>query len=81
MGCMGIVHSLVLRVRPRFWLRERRVVRTWEEVRPELDDRLATEEHFELFLNPYGGHESSRRRAPRPPSRRTRRPATASATR
>ena len=57
MGCMGIVDSLVLRVRPRFWLRERRVVRTWEEVRPELDDRLASEEHFELFLNPYGHHE------------------------
>ena len=81
MGCMGIVDSLVLEVRPRFWLRERRVVRTWEEVRPELDDRIATEEHLELFLNPYGGHEvleTTRTEAPEPtrPS-----PATASATR
>ena len=69
MGCMGIVDSLVLQVRPRFWLRERRVVRTWEEVRPELDDRIATEEHFELFLNPYGGHEvleTTRTEAPEP---------------
>ncbi len=57
MGCMGIVDSLVLEVRPRFWLRERRVVRTWDEVRPELDERLAREEHYELFLNPYGRHE------------------------
>ena len=56
-------------MRPRFWLRERRVVRTWEEVRAELDDRLATEEHFELFLNPYGGHEvleTTRTRSPEP---------------
>ena len=80
MGCMGIVHSLELRVRPRFWLRERRVVRTWEEVRPELDDRLAAEEHFELFLNPYGGARGPRddpHRGPRadePVARRRRAP-------
>jgi hypothetical protein len=53
MGCMGIVDSLVLEVRPRFWLRERRVVRTWADVRGELDDLLAREEHIELFLDPY----------------------------
>jgi len=61
MGCMGIVDSLVLEVRPRFWLSERRVVRTWEEVRGGLDEALAREEHLELFLNPYprgdGRHE------------------------
>jgi hypothetical protein len=53
MGCMGIVASLVLAVRSRFFLQERRVVRTWEEVRGEVGAALEREEHYELFLNPY----------------------------
>jgi L-gulono-1,4-lactone dehydrogenase len=61
-GCLGIVESLVLEVRPRFWLRERRRVRTWEEERPELAGGvLDRHDHYELFLNPYprrdGKHE------------------------
>jgi FAD/FMN-containing dehydrogenase len=68
MGCMGIVDSLVLRVRPRFWLRERRVVRTWAEVRGEVDARLAAEDHYELFLDPYSGTllETTRSETPEP---------------
>ena len=74
MGCMGIVESLVLEVRPAYWLRERRVVRTWEEVRPELADGVLDEhDHYELFLNPYprkdGKHEllvTTRTEVPRP---------------
>jgi L-gulono-1,4-lactone dehydrogenase len=61
MGCVGIIDSLLLEVRPKFWLREERVVRTWEEVRGELADLLARHDHCELFLNPYarkdGRHE------------------------
>jgi hypothetical protein len=54
MGCMGIVDSLVLQVRPKFWLRERRVVRTWEEVRGDLAGGvLDRHDRYELFLNPY----------------------------
>jgi L-gulono-1,4-lactone dehydrogenase len=54
MGCLGIVDSLVLDVRAKFWLRERRVVRTWEEVRGELAGGvLGRHDHYELFLNPY----------------------------
>jgi hypothetical protein len=61
-GCLGIVESLVLEVRPRFWLRERRHLRTWEEVRPEIAGGvLDRHDHYELFLNPYprkdGRHE------------------------
>jgi L-gulono-1,4-lactone dehydrogenase len=53
-GCMGIVDSLVLEVRPRFWLRERRVVRRWKEVREELaGGMLGRHDHYELFLDPY----------------------------
>jgi hypothetical protein len=74
MGCMGIVESLVLEVRPEYWLRERRVVRTWEEVRGELaDGELDRHDHYELFLNPYplkdGKHEllvTTRTEVPRP---------------
>jgi L-gulono-1,4-lactone dehydrogenase len=68
MGCMGIVDSVVLRVRPRFWLRERRIVRTWDEVRGELDARLGSEEHLELFLDPYTGTllETTRTETPEP---------------
>jgi hypothetical protein len=54
MGCMGIVESLVLEVRAGYWLRERRVLSTWEDVRPELAAGvLDQQEHYELFLNPY----------------------------
>jgi hypothetical protein len=61
MGCLGIIDSVLLEVRDRFWLREQRVVRTWEEVRGELADLLERHDHYELFLNPYarrdGRHE------------------------
>jgi L-gulono-1,4-lactone dehydrogenase len=54
MGCMGIIASLVLEVREKFWLRERRVVRAWEEVRADLAAGvLDRHDHYELFLDPY----------------------------
>ena len=54
MGSFGIVESLVLEVRPQFWLRERRVVSTWEDVRRDLAGGILDEhDHYELFLNPY----------------------------
>ncbi|HET9737716.1 MAG TPA: D-arabinono-1,4-lactone oxidase [Solirubrobacteraceae bacterium] len=54
MGCIGIIDSLVLEVRSKFWLRERRVVRTWDEVRGDLEGGvLDRHDHYEVFLNPY----------------------------
>jgi FAD/FMN-containing dehydrogenase len=54
MGCMGIIDSLVLEVRAKFWLRERRVVRSWQEVRRDLAAGILDQhDHYELFLNPY----------------------------
>ena len=35
-GTMGIVHSLVIEVRERFWLNEVRTLSTWEAVRDTL---------------------------------------------
>jgi hypothetical protein len=58
MGSMGLIHSLVIAVRERFWLNEVRTLSTWEEVRDTLtvDGVLGEGDHYELFLNPYGEH-------------------------
>jgi FAD/FMN-containing dehydrogenase len=60
MGCMGLVHSLLIAVRERFNLEEVRTLSTWEAVKPALAANLADCEHYELFLDPYerkGVHE------------------------
>ena len=52
---MGIVDSLVLEVRPRFFLKEVRRLSTWAEARAELEGGvLGRHDHYELFLDPYG---------------------------
>jgi hypothetical protein len=55
MGCMGVIHSLVVEVREKFWLNEVRLLSTWEETRASLTDEgvLGEADHYELFLNPY----------------------------
>ena len=55
MGCMGVLHSLVLAVGPKFWLNEVREPSTWEAVRGTLTETgvLGKYEHYELFVNPY----------------------------
>jgi hypothetical protein len=60
MGCMGLVHSLLIEVRDAFNLEEVRTLSTWEAVKPDLPANLAGCEHYELFLDPYerkGVHE------------------------
>jgi hypothetical protein len=56
-GVLGLIHSLVLEVREKFWLNEVRTVSTWEAVRDTLteDGVLGEGDHYELFLNPYAG--------------------------
>jgi len=55
MGCMGVIHALVIEVREKFWLNEVRTLSTWEDVRPTLtpDGVLGEGDHYELFVNPY----------------------------
>jgi hypothetical protein len=55
MGCLGLVHSLVIEVREKFWLNEVRTLSTWEECRETLtaDKVLGEGDHYELFVNPY----------------------------
>lgn len=55
LGTLGLLHSLVIEVRERFYLQERRTLSTWEEERGRLGPGgvLDHEEHYELFINPY----------------------------
>ena len=63
MGCLGLVHSLVLEVRDKFWLNEVRTLDTWEALRDRLtaDDLRAMGDHAELFVNPYAGDDGGHR--------------------
>ena len=55
-GCMGLVHSVVLEVSPAYWLTEVRTPSTWERVRSDLEagDVLRSNRHYEIYLNPHG---------------------------
>ena len=61
MGTLGIVYSLVLEVRDRFWMTELRKVVSWEAIRGTVTPRdvLGRFEHYELFLNPYQNQDGS----------------------
>jgi L-gulono-1,4-lactone dehydrogenase len=57
-GCMGLIYSVILAVRPLFYLREKRWMSTWSRVRDELalgpdSAVLAENAHYELLFNPY----------------------------
>jgi FAD/FMN-containing dehydrogenase len=54
MGCMGVVYSVILKVVPRFWLQETRILSTWERLKPILRrGDVFRNAHYELLLNPY----------------------------
>lgn len=55
MGCMGLIHSVILKVGPLFYLREVRTMSTWSRVREELElgEVLARNAHYELIFSPY----------------------------
>jgi hypothetical protein len=57
-GCMGLIYSVILAVRPLFYLRENRWMSTWAKVREELaagpDSPVLQENaHYEILFNPY----------------------------
>jgi len=62
-GTMGLVHSLLLEVREKFWLNEIRTLSTWEALRDTLteDGVLGEGDHYELFLNPYAQSDGRHR--------------------
>jgi L-gulono-1,4-lactone dehydrogenase len=55
MGCMGIICTLMLEVRERYFLREQREPSTWAQVRADLQDGGVFERnrHYELIFSPY----------------------------
>jgi hypothetical protein len=61
LGALGIIHSLVLEVRDRFWMNELRTVVGWEAIRDTVtpDGVLKDFEHYELFLNPYANKDGT----------------------
>jgi hypothetical protein len=57
-GCMGLIYSVILAVRPLFYLREKRWLSTWGQVRDELTEGpdspvLRENAHYEILFNPY----------------------------
>lgn len=62
-GCMGLMHSLVIEVRKKFWLNEVRTLSTWEDVRGSLTPGgvLGEGDHYELLVNPYPGRDGKHR--------------------
>jgi hypothetical protein len=63
MGTLGLIHSLLLEVRQKFWLNEVRTLSTWEAERDALspDGVLGQGDHYELFVNPYPQTDGSHR--------------------
>ncbi|MEN7549853.1 FAD-binding protein [Rapidithrix thailandica] len=55
MGCMGIIYSVVLEVRDRYWLDESKTLHTWDEVKPQILDRSVFQgfRHVTIQINPY----------------------------
>jgi len=54
-GCLGLVYSAMIEVCPSYFLRERRELRRWGEVRDELRTRevLREHRHYEVYISPY----------------------------
>lgn len=57
-GCMGLIYSVILAVRPLFYLREKRSMSTWAQVSADLaqgaESAVLTENaHYEVLFNPY----------------------------
>lgn len=53
MGCLGVMYSVILAVRDKFYLREVRTMSTWAEVRERLGALLRDNTHCEIYFNPY----------------------------
>lgn len=55
MGSMGVVYSVIMEVKPSYWLEETRTLTKWSTLKPQLEEgRIIREnEHFEVYLNPY----------------------------
>ncbi len=56
MGCMGIIHSAIIRVAPSYLIQETRRASIWSEVKPLLQHGLfRRHRHVEILIHPYAG--------------------------
>jgi hypothetical protein len=61
MGCLGLIYSYTLAVMPAYYLKEKRSLDTWENVKTQLAMQpngpfptvLTSNRHFEIDINPY----------------------------
>jgi hypothetical protein len=55
MGCLGVIYSIIIKVRDKFWLKEVRTISKWKEVKELLKkgDVLKNNRHWEVIINPY----------------------------
>jgi FAD/FMN-containing dehydrogenase len=54
MGSLGVICTVMLEVRPRYFLREVRAMKPWDDVQAELaDGALERNRHYELLFTPY----------------------------
>jgi L-gulono-1,4-lactone dehydrogenase len=55
MGCLGVISTVLLEVEPSYFLREVRELRSWEQVRADLEagEVLERNRHYELLFSPY----------------------------
>lgn len=60
MGCLGVMHSVMLDVRERYWLKEVRRLEPWGAVKEGLTEALAAHRHYELLFNPYRPRDADR---------------------
>lgn len=74
LGCMGVVYSVTIEVREKYWLNESRTVTKWTQVKADLlkGDVLRSNRHYEVLINPYklnGDHTclvTARHETPKP---------------
>lgn len=72
-GCMGLIYSVVLRARERYFLKEERTLGVWSQLRGDIaaGQVLRDNRHYEALVNPYatnGDHTCLiTRRNPTPP--------------
>jgi hypothetical protein len=55
LGCMGVVYSVTLQVREKYWLSESRTISNWTRVKADLlnGDVLHNNRHYEVLIDPY----------------------------
>ncbi len=59
MGCMGVIYSVIMKVRDAFYLEEKRIADVhecyWEDLKEgnQIEKLLNANRHFEIWVNPY----------------------------